>query len=366
MARTVIAVLIFFGALAHTGIAAEKTPVTFTSYSVQVLPAVAEDEFGLEWTLGLSSAGDDRQINSELMLATAPHGFTHETWFVMNNDIFLIEPMVFEALLDIPALEDANGNGIFDFFDPSMEVNAETSGIHPNEEGDPEEFTAIWTRGVGEVTGSVYFDMPYFGLTFGHQFYLVHYNGEYTYDRSGSTLQGNLALTNAANTEDRILGPLTVQVQSTNTLKLTATAWNNGSGTTFNVLTNWFEDLYATNFLADFLLEDGYPLNGVTDYLDWFMVISTGDANNNGILDLVDTGGGQPGVRPTLGITKTATGYQVTVTGTAGKSYRLESTSDVTATNWPNQHSVIMSGATGTATITADLTGDVFFRAVEI
>ncbi|HEX7862541.1 MAG TPA: hypothetical protein VF773_19560 [Verrucomicrobiae bacterium] len=363
--RNTFAILFLLCAAVYPITAAEKAAVTLTSYSVQILPSEVEDDFGVEWDLALSSVGNHRALNSELRLPESDRGYTHESWFVMDS-LFLVQPMVFEVLLDIPATEDSNGNGIPDFYDPAVAIDATTTGLHPDDEGGVQEFTAYWVRGVGEMIGSVYFEMPYFDLTFGHQFNLLHYAGEYSYDRTGNNLQGSIALTNVWNEEDRVLGPLSVEVVNTNTLRLTANQWNNGAGVDYVVVNNTFDDRYVTNFFSDFLLQDGYPLNGITDYVDWFMVISSQDANGNGILDLVETGGSQPGVRPTLSITKTATGFQVTLAGTAGKSYRLESTSDVTAANWPNQHQVTMNGATGVANITTDTTGDVFFRAREI
>jgi hypothetical protein len=346
--------------------AAEKTPIQFTSYSVQILPAQAEDPLtSLEYTLSLSSANDERNINSELMLAVEDHGFTHETYFVLE-DPFSADPLIFWVVLDIPPFADANGNGIDDFYDVSAQVDSiETIGLHPDENGDPVEYTALWIRGPGESVGSVYLDFPYLGMTFGHQFQLVQYNGEFTFDRAGNNLQGTIALTNIANQEDRILGPLTVQVVNTNTLRLSANTWNNGAGVNFQVVTNFFDGHVSTNFLSYWLLEDGYPFNGVTDYVDWMMVISTGDANGNGVLDLVE-GGGTPSERPSLSIARNAAGYEVRITGTAGKTYWLEYTSNVAAAAWPDHHVVTMTGTTQNVTLPADTTGDVFYRLREM
>src|SRR5688572_7733668 len=88
---------IFLG-FSPPSISAATTPVTYTSYSVQILPETVEDDFGVEWTLSLSSVGNHRAVNSELMPSSS--GFTHETYFVLDN-LFLVQPMVFEVLLDI-------------------------------------------------------------------------------------------------------------------------------------------------------------------------------------------------------------------------------------------------------------------------
>ena len=272
---------------------------------------------------------------------------------------------MFEVWLDIPPYEDVNNNGIDDFYDPAVEVNfIVTEGVHPNDSGEPEPFTATWIRSAGDTMGGVVIDMPYFGLTFEHLFQIVQYKGEYTYNRTGSTLQGNIALTNVLSDAETIKGPLNVQVMNPDTLRLSATTWQNESGLDFVVVTNFFDGKFSTNFFSYWLLEDGVPANGVTDYVDWMMIISSGDANGNGVLDLVETGGGTS-ERPSLGIRRTETGYEITVTGTVGKSYRLEETTEVTATSWGNNSVITLTTATQNLTVPAGAAALRFFRLVE-
>lgn len=352
--------------LSAPAFAAEKAPVQFTSYSVLIYPAQAEDPLtGLEYTMGLSSVGDEHAINSELMLATQDHGFSHESFFVLE-DPFSPEPAIFGIVLDIPPFEDANENGIEDFYDISAEVNSiETVGLHPNSQGQPEEFYATWVRAAGEAVGSVYLNFPYLGVQFGHEFQLVHYSGEFTFNRTGTNLQGTLALTNRTNPDDRILGPLTVQVVNENTLKLSANTWNNGAGLDYVAATNIYDGRISTNFFSYWLMEDGFPANAVTDYVDWMMVISSEDANGNGVLDLVESSGTPP-ERPSLSITKTSTGFEIRITGSGGKTYWLERTAQVTAAAWPDHDVVTMTGPVQTITVPASEAGNTFFRLREI
>ena len=223
----------------------------------------------------------------------------------------------------------------------------------------------MWVRGAGETVGTVDIDLPYFGMEFRHEFQLVHYEGEYTFNRSGSELDGTLALTNVLNLEDRILGPMTVNVVTTNTLQFNAQTWNNGGELNYVVVTNRSEGPFSTNFFSFWLLEDGVPANGVTDFMDWFMVMGSGDANGNGVLDLLE-GGGTGEQRPSLAIRMTDAGFEVTVTGTAGKTYRLEHTSNVANPAWPDHHVVTMTGATQKVTLPAAATGHSFFRLREV
>lgn len=354
------ATILFF--LGGSSAASEKAPVQFISLSVIIAPGTADDPLtDLPWTLSLSSVGDEHVINNELMLSDS--GYSHQGHFVLED--YFETGTIFPFVLDIPPYTDANNDGIEDFFDMNMSVDGvETSGLHPNG-GGAEEFTAIWYRTAGDLLGGVTLDFPYLGLRFDHTFYLSHFSGEFTYERTGSNLQGSVALTNLLNADDYITGPLSVRVVNPTTLDMTATAWTSSLGLEMVIEEDFYDDLYKTNFVSFWLVEDGFMLTSQPDYLDWFMVINSGDADGDGVLDLVDTGA-TPVERPTLGITKTTTGYEISIAGIAGKTYWLEYTSQVTATVWPDHHVVTLTGPTGTFTVPADATGDVFFRLREI
>ena len=342
---------------------AATTKVQFTSLSVLIAPAVTEDPLtDTEITLSLSSTGDDRNLNWELAPATSDHGFSHESFFVMMDEIFFIDPIVFDFVLDIPPYEDVNLNGIDDFYDVDVAVNGiETIGLHLNDQGGAEEFTALWYRDAGTSVGLVVIDLPYFGLTFQHQHELVQFNGEYTYTKTGSQLQGNLALTNVVNPEDRISGPLSVRIVDNNTLDLDAASWSSTLRNNLVVVTDSYDGRYNTNFISYLVLQDGYAPTPERDYFDWTMVLISEDANANGVMDLVEGGGTEP-QRPSLDIRKTATGFEITITGTTGKRYWLEYTTTVTSTTWPDHHEVTLTGPTQVFSLPADTTGDVFFR----
>ena len=346
---------------------AATTKVQFTSLSVLIAPAVTEDPLtDSQITLSLSSTGDDRNLNLELATATSDHGFSHESFFVMMDEIFFVDPLVFDFVLDIPPYDDVNLNGIDDFYDVGAAVNGiETIGLHLNDEGGAEEFTATWFRDAGTTVGAVVIDLPYFGMTFQHLYELVQFNGEYTYTKTGSQLQGNLALTNVTNPDDRISGPLSVRIVDNNTLDLDATSWSSTLRNDLVITNNIYDGRFKTNFISYWLLEDGYAGTPEPDYLDWTMVLISEDANANGIMDLVE-GGGTPAERSSLSIRQTTNGFEITVTGTPQKTYWLEYTSNVTNVNWPDHHVVSMTGPTQVVTVPADSTGDVFFRLREI
>lgn len=351
-----------FLAFTFSNVAAEKAQVQFTSLSVLILPGTAEDPLtDLEWTLELSSLGEPNAINHELMLAFGDHDYSHEGYFILM-DPFSVEPIVMPFILDIPPINDVNGNGIDDFFDPTASVDSiETQGVHPNASNGGEPFTATWSRGAGETIGTVTLDFPHFGLRFDHLFQLSHFTGEFSFERDGSELQGTVSLTNVLNVDDRISGPFSVQVVNTNTLNLSATTWNNGAGSDYLIATNFYDGRFGTNFFSYWVMEDGYLGTGQPDYVDWTMVISSGDANGNGVIDLVE-GSSPTNERPHLAIAKAPNGYEITITGTAGRTYWLEYTGTVADATWPNHHVVTLTSSTQTITLPPDGSSGLFFR----
>lgn len=323
---------------------AEKANIQFISLSPQIFPATAEDFTGLDWTLALSSVGNPNSINHELMLAATAHGYSHDGTFVLQ-DPFSFEPFVLDFVLDVPPITDANANGLDDFFDPSVSVEGvRTQGRHPNANGGGEDFFATWSRGAGESSGTVRLQFPFFDLTFDHNFQLAHYRGEFSFDRTATNLSGNVAITNVID-GDRMLGPLAVQVLNTNTLAYTASSWSNGDGANYMISTNFHLRRSGTNFVSYWVLEDGYAQTGDLDYVDWLLVVSSGDANNNGRLDLTE-GTTTPTERPRLEIVRLPAGeIQVTVLGAAGQTYFLESANAAEGAVWQTAETVTLSGA---------------------
>jgi hypothetical protein len=333
--------------------AAEKTPVELFSLSVQIFPATTQDGIGFSWDLAYSSVGSETSINHELMLASGNHGFSHEGYFVFEND-FEFEPFLVPFVLDVPPNADVNGNGIDDFFDRRVSVDGvETLGRHPDANNRPVDFTATWTRPAGESVGSVVVDLPYLGITFTHPFQLLDYSGEFTYERTNSLLRGTMTVTNVVDTTDIITGPLSVRVVNPTTLSLSAATWTNSYPATFTVLTNLYDGVYGTNFVSYWLLDEGYAPSGDLDYVDWLLVLSSADANNNGQLDLVE-GNSTPAAPPRLDLVRLPNGsIEITIRGSPGQTYTLEFANAVDSAAWQASQTINLVSETQTITVTA-------------
>jgi hypothetical protein len=329
----------------------ETAPVEFTSLSVQILPASAQDAIGLDWTLEMSSVGDTASINHELMLATQDHGFSHEGFFIFENP-FEFEKFAVPFVLDVPPFADANDNGIDDFYDAPISVdNVSTQGRHPDANNRPVNFTARWTRAAGESSGTVVIDLPSLGLTFEHTFRLLRYVGEFSFQRANNLLEGSLSITNVLEPLDITRGPFSARVLNTNELSYSATSWTNMEGVTYTVVTNLDIGLNRTNFVSYWLLEDGYAPSSEFDYVDWILVISSGDSNGNGQLDLTE-GVSTPGERPRLELVRLPNGsLEITIQGTAGQTYILEFANAVTGATWQTAQTITLAGGSQTITV---------------
>ena len=330
---------------------AETAPVEFTSLSVQILPASAQDGIGFDWTLEMSSVGDPDSINHELMLATQEHGFSHEGFFIFEN-AFEFEKFAVPFVLDIPPYADVDEDGMGDFFDASLSVDSVTTqGRHPDGNNRPVSFTATWTRAAGDSFGTVVIDLESLGLTFQHTFQLLRYVGEFSFQRTTNLLEGSLSITNVLEPLDITRGPLSVRVLNTNTLSYSALNWTNMNAATYTIVTNIEDGVARTNFVSYWLLEDGYPPTGELDYLDWIMILSSADSNNNGRLDLTE-GTATPTERPRLGLVRLPNGsLEMTIQGTPGQTYTLESADAITGAAWQTFQTINLTSATQTITV---------------
>ena len=331
---------------------AETASVEFTSLSVQILPASATDGIGLDWTLEMSSVGDPSSVNHELMLATQDHGFSHEGFFIFENP-FEFEKFAVPFVLDIPPIADVNENGIEDFFEAPIPVeDVRTQGLHPDAANRPVSFTATWTRAAGESFGTVVIDLPSLGLTFQHTFQLLRYVGEFSFQRTNNLLQGSLSITNVLEPLDITRGPLSIQVVNTNTLTYSATNWTNLNAATYTIVTNIEIDVVRTNFVSYWLLEEGYAPTSEFDYVDWIMIVSSGDTNNNGRPDLTEGISTPPGDRPRLELVRLPGGsFEITIQGTPGQTYTLENANAVTGATWQTSQTITLTTATQKITI---------------
>jgi hypothetical protein len=344
------------------GAGAESIPARMVSHSPRIFPAVDRDGFlRLDYRMSISAFSNPNSVNHELRLATAEHGFSHEGFFLLEDPI-LFETFPIAFVLDVPPYSDENLNGLEDFYDPAAAVeNVRTSGLHRNASGGAEEFSATWNRAAGAADGTVVLELPFIGRRFTHAMSLLAYEGVFEFTREGTNLNGTMSLTNLAAGEDRITGDFSARIVSSNAMDYPEGAWN-GPGEFVYRFVPWDRlDRVETNFVTFLSFEDGSPETFEPDYLDWVLILESGDANGNGILDLVE-GATVPVERPRLAVEKAPDGIRITIFAAAGVTCALDSALEVAATNWTEEQSVTLT--TGEATLNLPSEGvHRFFRA---
>jgi hypothetical protein len=338
----------------------QSAGVTLVSTSVQIQPtSTVEPLTDLVWKLSFSSLDSPSNPNNEARLADADVPYSHQGFFVIL-DPTTEEPEWLPFVLNVPDQGDTNTNGVPDFFDVALSTdNLQTNGRHPTFGGNGADFTAKWQRAAGASTGTVVINLAYFGLTFVHQYAILSYEGTYTYSPAAPKLQGTVTMTNLVSSDDRISGPLSLTITNNNQLGYSPGSWTNATGSTYTFPSVDSLDRAGTHYIAFFEFADGFPETSDPDYLVWFLVLHSGDANGNEILDLVEGGG--PVQNPRLDITKTAGGIELTITGTAGRAYILESAASLPGTSWSEVQSVSLGSNTQTVQLAAP-GASMFFR----
>lgn len=353
-------VFLFLAFLLGRTALSDSTGISLVSLSPQIFPATTKDPFTrLDWTLSITTAEAPTVINNELALAPDDFPFSHQGFLILQ-DPNGFEPAQLPFGLNIPEFQDANTNGLYDFFDSATAVtNIKTQGRHATGTGGGADFTATWNRDSGSASGTVVLDFPFFGLKFTHPFSLFQFEGAFTFSRTTNKLNGSVTLTNAAAADQTLTGPLSLTITNNSTLGYTSGTWSDPGGVAYNYSPTDALDLIKSNYISFLFFEDGLPATSDADYLDWFVVVHSRDANTNGVPDLVENASSP--TAPSLDIVGTATGIDLTVHGTAGQTYALEQSTDLSAAGWSLAQQIAMNGTAQTVSLPAT-GGARFFR----
>jgi len=352
--------------IAGPALAAETIPIQLISLSPQISPATARAPFtSLEYTLSVSYIPNPNNVNYELAFSEDSESvYTHESFFLLLDPI-TFEPAIFPFLLDIPAFDDVNQNGLVDFFDPDYPLdNIRTEGRHANAEGGGEDFSATWNRALGESVGNVVMDLPYLGLRFTHRFNGLHYRGLFTFTGDGSSVSGQASLTNVLSPEDTMVGPLSLTIGTNRIPQFAASSWAGPSGIFYALSPASPLDFPGTNYSGLAHLEDGYALTSEADYNFWVLTLGSTDANGNQIPDLVE--GAAPSTPPSLSAVRApnGNGIELKVHGTTGQVYILQGADRIRGAAWENFQTITL--ATSPQTVVLPAPGAIkFFRLLQ-
>jgi hypothetical protein len=340
--------------------AAESTKVSLISLSPQIDQSEAQNDFGGDYELQVTSL-DDGSVNGEMTLAAEGVGYSHTGYFILE-DLLFGDVYNIPFVVDVPSMGDANGNGIDDFFDSTQAVPATaTDGLYQDPaSGNARPFSASWQRDATNNTGLVTISIPDLGLNFNTIFRFYQFDGKFDYTRSGTNLVGQVAFTNLFDPSDTITGPLTLKIQDTNTLTYDEGTWSGINEFTYEYFPEDNLDRINLTYLSFIDFADGYWASAEQDFQFWFLAVTSVDANGNDIPDLVETGVIVTPNPPSMAAGKSPGAIQITITGTAGQTYELQSAEDPGET-WTKVQDVTLADGTASVTLQTSATHQ-FYR----
>lgn len=351
---------------------AATTPMQIISFSAQIGEAVTEDDIGAEWRLGVSMVADQNNaVNRELALAPDDVPYTHLSFFVLENDIFLVEPMVMEFAIDLPqflsptgTFVDANNNAVPDFFDVDVTIDQlEFGEFFVPGESRSRSFSMHFFRDAGAYSGLIIITFPSLDLQFSTWVGMLHHAGTYTYTRTGQVLDGSISLALSDAEHDTLAGPFDLTIAANNRLTYPDGTFNTPQETSVSYSSRSPFGQVRSKFFSVMEFVDGRWDTPWNDYQTAMVFLPATDANANGTPDLVEGGG--PTVKPTLAVRRTAGGLELVITGEAGVSYTVLSSETVNAAvpGWTTVQTVNMTSATTTITLPfSAVAGTKFFR----
>lgn len=310
--------------------------------------------------------------NGEVAYVNTSHDYA--SGFVLSQPGLPISGTV---RFDAPLGTDDNGNGFDDFYEVAQGVsNTTRNGVYETSDRFDEGTIRVrWSRPAGSRFGTCEFTMTSdtFGElpTFSLQFELYEYSGELFYDVLETSIRAEgVSLTQTGN-PDATLDGLIVLSRSSDKPEAFAAL---DSGTLFDESNRPVAIGQNANplqrggnrYFSLMFVNDGRPETPTADFLTWIVDLTDeNDADGDGIPDLTDGESivVEP-ISPDLSIELTETLVRITVSGEAGRTYRIESASVVRPDLWTTDRSISLTETTATFEVErAGLTTS-FWRAV--
>lgn len=347
-------------ACVQAALASDTVQVSLHCLSLRFAPAQVE-MFGLTYAEAIGRNGSD-PANGELGLS-ANSDYTHEGYLRLEFPDYF-EPLFVPFVLDIPPSEDANGNGLSDFFEvdrPVASVKSEGAYFDPNY-GGYKLIKATWSRAGASKDGQCQIELSGLGMTFKHPFGLIQFDGALSYTNSGTNLIGWVELRQTLNPDNRVDGPMTLSRVNADRLLLQEGSWTNALEQVLAYQPVEPLDRARTNYLALFAFQDGDPSTEEPDYGEWLVKITDArDTNGNGVPDLSDVVA--PPMAPRLALRWDDKLLSLTITGEVGQYYDVEATPTLTQPGWTNALSVTLTNTTQTVRVPVPQTDLSFWRA---
>jgi len=333
------------------------------------------DQNGL-YTLDLTTLSVG--INGELTWNFLSGSYLYSAYLELTDFTFGGETLQGTLEVDLPDVQDADGDGFDDFFQVARPVDSvATSGSYNFQVYGAGNCTATWSRAAGSKDGSCVFRMKLDGFsttTFSHSFEVIEYTGPLAYTPGYTNVLANLRVTQTGNPANVIQGPCQfVKLASDpyNDLTISDGTWTN---TALQPL-NYAEDSqggmgdlsrypdWPTNYYGWVVMQDGDPNTAEADYVSWNLSIDdANDADHDTIPDLSDDPQAAPAQQPILTLALTADHVLLTIAGDVGRVHEIQRLTDLSSTNWQPVQSVTLTNNPQTVSLALPTGNSSFWR----
>ena len=257
-----------------------------------------------------------------------------------------------DVTLLLPLIPDSNNNGVPDFYESSLPVEpSSTSGEFEDPQQNLGNVSVTWSRPAGSAVGACEIQLVGSAViaTFDLPFTLLEYSGTLDYAVTTNGIKGSVAMTNETQS---LTGSILFKTKSADELEAASSGWVSGN----NFLT-WISggSLHRTgnNFVGDIIFADGDPGTSIPDYRIWTLWISDFNyTNHNGIPDLSEPPAAF--LPPTLAIARSADGFQLTLAGNKNRTYAVERTAQLPASEWQTIQTFVLTNEVQSLTLPAD------------
>ena len=297
-------------------------------------------------------------INGELTWNFFSANYDYSAYLELTDWTFGGE--VYQGALEVnlPPIQDADGDGFADFFEVAQPVNSvTTSGGYDFDVYGAGTCTATWSRAAGSKDGACVLRMNLGGFptVFTHSFEVIEYTGPLLYTPGSTNVLGSLRVTQTGNPANVIQGPCQfVKLASDpyNDLFINDGTWTNSAQQSLNYAEDaagGYGDLYRypdwpTNYYGWLVFQDGDPNTGEADYLSWNLSIDdANDADHDTIPDFSDDPRVIPARQPKLTLSLNAGHVLLTIAGDVGHVHEIEQLTDLGSTNWQPVQSVALT-----------------------
>lgn len=362
--RLVLASVLLHGLHSGLGFAA-TAPVQLVNNSLRMHRGPCSCGFGLTYYIYFSTYYTEETWQANEELAPTPPGSAYNHWsYLLLQDASMFTSVV-PAQMNLPT-QDADGNGVSDFFDVSRPVGATTYGTVPSSLGSGT-LTFSWSRAAGSSHGTcdLTLKMPILGIMgpFHHTFDLAQYDGSVTYTAGDASIKGIMTLTVPGDPTQQLQGPVEWVRSTTNRLNqltLLSGTWTNADGTAYTFAeTEFIRSATQSHTYQGIIQFD----SGI--YSAWTVAITDpNDSDHDGIPDLSDDAALPPPRRPELTLARKSTQLELTIRGDPGHQHLVQEASTPNPTSWTTVQTLTLT--TDPQTVTLPLSPDTakFWRVV--